>query len=558
MTAAIAAVELEILTIFLIAAGVGIVVAKIGRFPYTIALLLAGIGVSVLGVGFDIQLSHDIIFLVLLPPLLFEGAATMDLNSLRRNLHPVAAMAVIGLIGSVLLLGWLGSMLLGLPLLISLLFAAMILPTDPVSVLALFKEVGAPERLSTLVEAESLFNDGIGVVLFTVILGLVRESQQAGFELAAAFTPGRLAGILGEIAVTSIGGLLVGGIAGYAVYKAMKDLDEHMTEIVLTILLAYGSFLIAEHYLHVSGVIATVSAALLLGNRGAEEAMSPQTKIAVFDTWETAAFLVNTFIFLMIGAKTPVGQLIQHANLIAGAFLLTLFARAAAVYPITTVVNRFISNPIPRDYMHVMVWSGLHASIPIALVLGLSDVPHLAELQAMVFGVAALSLTVQGLSMAGFLDRLGVNRREDEEKLYELLLGKARAVDSALDALQDLYKKGSIPYIVFKECKQEYEKQKDDLSTAISRLLEQNPGIREEEIHSGERVVLNQEKSAIMDAVRRGTINESIGEQLIEELDIQLDNLEEGESVVRGTQAKEQWRKRAEEEGLLEGEDDQD
>ena len=303
---------IDLLAVFIVAAGVGVFVAKIGRFPYTIDLLLAGLSISTagwvlgidLGARFDVGLTHDLILLVLLPPLLFEGAATTDLEALRENLAAILALAVPSLVLSVVLLGILGQFVFGLPLLLSLLFAAMILPTDPVNVLAVFDEIGAPERLAVLVEGESLVNDGIGVVVFSTLFALVVNAPE-NVTAANLLTVDRVADVTAEIAAISGGGLLVGIATGYAVYRVMVDLDEHMTETVLTIIAACGSFLLAEHYLHVSGVIATVVAGLFIGNRGAEYAMSLRTKISIFNTLDTGAFIVNTFIFLAIGINTP-------------------------------------------------------------------------------------------------------------------------------------------------------------------------------------------------------------------------------------------------------------
>src|SRR6056297_2851249 len=182
---------IDLLTVFVIAAGVGVFVAKIGRFPYTIALLLAGLAVSVLGITIDIELSHDLILLVFLPPLLFEGAATTDLGRFRTNIWHVLVLAVVGLIVAILLLGVVGHFAFGFPLLVSLLFAAMILPTDPVSVLALFEELGAPERLSVLVEGESLVNDGVGVVVFSTLFVLITETEPST-DLAELATLGTI------------------------------------------------------------------------------------------------------------------------------------------------------------------------------------------------------------------------------------------------------------------------------------------------------------------------------------------------------------------------------
>jgi CPA1 family monovalent cation:H+ antiporter len=543
----------NVLSVFVIAAGVGVFVAKVGNFPYTIALLIAGFAASVLGVTMEaVTLSHDLILLVLLPPLLFEGAATTDLERLRRNLGPILAMAVPGLVLSVVVLGLLGTVAFGFDLLIALLFAAMILPTDPVSVLALFEELGAPERLAVLVEGESLINDGVGVVLFSSLLVFV-ETGQSVDELFSLAGIGDLAL---EVAVVSVGGLLVGVAAGTAVYNVMRNLDEHMTEIVLTIILAYGAFLLAEHYLHVSGVIATVAAGLLIGNRGAENAMSPQTKISVFNAWETGAFIVNTFIFLLIGVKTPIGDLINNVQFIAIAVVLVLLARAISVYLMSNLVNLVTEPQVPFSYQHVMLWGGLHASIPIALVLGLPDAtPQQATLQAMVFGVAAFSLVVQGLSMSTLLDGLGIVTRSDAEELYELLVGRARAVDAALDAADDLHDKGEIPGKVYRDFTSEYEQEKEDLNEAISSLLEDNPELRREQLLTSERQLLQREKSAIMDAARDGVLSDDIADKLLEEVDLKLDHVRDGQSTVdrREEGYEEFWRTRASEFGLEAG-----
>ena len=544
---------IELLPVFIIAAGVGIFVAKVGKFPYTIALLLAGLAVSVLDVGLaeDIELSHDLILLVLLPPLLFEGAATTELERLRRNLGPILAMAVVGLVLSVTLLALASQFAFGFELVVALLFASMILPTDPVSVLALFEELGAPERLAVLVEGESLVNDGIGVVLFATFLALV-ESEEGAESLTTVSGLGEL-GL--EMAFSSLGGLFVGIATGYVVYLTMDNLDDNMTETVLVFVLAYGSFLVAEHYLLVSGVIATVVAGLLIGNRGADEAMTPQTKITIFNSLETAAFLVNTFIFLMIGVATPVDSLIEHATAIAIAIPLVLLARAAAVYPLTTIANQFVKPKVSVSYQHVMLWGGLHGSIPIALVLGLPsgiDGFPREQLLAMVFGVAAFSLIIQGLTVGPLLDRLGIVTRSDAEELYELLVGRARAVDAALESAERLYDDGDIPTEVYENFDREYQREKDELEETIAELLEAYPKLRHEQLLTGERQVLQQEKSAILDASRKGIIADEVAEELLEETNLKLDRVHESQSMVEGEVEgyEEFWRSRVEEFGL--------
>ncbi|MFC7164507.1 cation:proton antiporter [Halospeciosus flavus] len=358
-----------------------------------------------------------------------------------------------------------------------------------------------------------------------------------------------------EILVVSLGGLVVGLLAGYTVYRVMYNLDEHMTETVLSLLLAYGAFLLAEHYLHVSGVIATVVAGLFIGAHGADEAMSPQTKISVFNTLETGAFLANTFIFLMIGITTPIGDLLRYADLIAVAIPLVLLSRATGLYPVIAVVNRISSSDISLDYQHVMVWSGLHASIPIALVLGLPpelDAVLRQRLRALVFAVAAFSLLVQGLSMKRLLDRLGVVTTSEAQELYELLLARRRAVDGALDAAEDLKQRGDIPGGVYEDFTTEYESERDDLGEAINELLREHPEIRQEQKLAGERRLLKQEKSAIMDAIHEGIVSDAAGERLLEEVNIKLDRVRSGETTVEADEEgyHEFWRDEAADFGL--------
>ena len=550
------ALLVDLLSVFIIAAAVGILVTKVGRFPYTIALLIAGFAASIIGLGIDIELSHDLILLVLLPPLLFEGAATTNLERLRRNLLPILLVAIVGLITSVAIVGVLGAALFpGFELLVALLFAAMILPTDPVSVLALFEELGAPDRLAVLVEGESLINDGIGVVLFSALLGYVTASGGA----EGLFTVDGLGSLLFDLTLVSGGGLAVGLVGGVIAYSVMASLDDQMTEIIITIILAFGVFILAEHFayrafgVHFSGVIATVVAGLFIGNRGAEYAMSPQTKLAVFNTWETFAFIVNTFIFLLIGVKTPIQSLIANAGLIALAIPLVLFARAAVVYPLSAIANQFIEPQVPLDYQHVVVWGGLHASIPIALVLGLPpETPLRGQLRAMVFGVAAFSLVVQGLSMSTLLNFLGVTTRSEAKELYELLVGRARSVEAALDAADDLHASGDITQDVYDDFTAEYEREKDQLNEAIATLMSQNPELRTEQVLAGERRLLQREKSVLLDASRNGVISGDVSEALIEELDIKLDMVNDGKRTVSTNEEEfeEFWRRRAEEFGL--------
>jgi CPA1 family monovalent cation:H+ antiporter len=557
-TSGIEAELIDLLAVFIIAGGVGVFVAKYADVPYTIALLVAGLLLSVLGVEVGIQLTHDIILLVLLPPLLFEGAATTDLEAFRADAPVIVLLAVVGLVISIGVVGAAARYVLDFPVFVALLLASMVLPTDPVSVLALFEELGAPERLSVLVEGESLINDGVGVVIFTTLLGLATSDA----DPAVLTTPASLVDITGEILVTSVGGAVVGLLAGYVVYRVMVDLDEHMTEIVLTIILAYGSFLLAEHYVGVSGVVATVAAGLFMGNRGREYAMSAQTKISVFNTWSTAAFIVNTFIFVVIGAQTPIRRIVAFGDVLLLAVPIVLIGRGVAIYPLAALANRlFDANSISLDYQHVLVWGGLHASIPIALALGLPPgTPFREELRVVTFGVAAFSLVVQGLTVGRLIHRLGIVTTSDAEELYQLLVGRARAVDDVLDAADSLRTDNRIPPDLYERFTSEYEAEKEDLQRAIATLLDENPELERRERLDGERQLLKRERATIIDAEHEGLITTDVAEELLNEVNLKLERIEQGETtVLAGSDEEgyeEYWRERARDFGVLTADDD--
>ncbi|MDS0298085.1 Na+/H+ antiporter [Halogeometricum sp. S1BR25-6] len=555
-TSAIEQQLIDLLTVFLIAGGVGALLAKIGRIPYTIALLIAGFAASIVGLGIDITLTHDIILLVVLPPLLFEGAATTDIDEFRANFPVMATMATVGLAISIVIVGLVSTRLFGYTLLLGLLFGTIILPTDPVSVLSLFKQVGAPERLSVLVEGESLMNDGISVVIFSALLALI----EAGDSAADLATLDGVTELVSGIVVSAGGGAVVGLACGYLVYRVMANLDEHMTEIVLTVVLAYGAFLVAEHYLHVSGVIATVAAGLLIGNRGREYAMSPQTKTAVFNTWETAAYVVNTFIFVLLGVKTPIRQILAEVEVLIPAIVLVLAARAIAVYPLTEIVNRLSNANVSRQYQHVLVWGGLHGSIPIALVLGLPEaVGPRQQMRVLVFGIAAFSLVVQGLSMKRFLRTVGVQTSGEEQKLYSLLLTRAKAVDEALDEAERLHERNMIRTDVYERFRREYGREKKELDHVVRSLLEAEPSLLKQELLQGETRILQAEESAITEAELSGQLSTDLAEDLIAEVREKEARVERGETTVTSDVEhegyREFWRERAEEFGLTVGDE---
>jgi len=279
--------ESLILELFLIVAVVAIVVRRF-QFPYTVALVLAGLALSFRS-GLEIELTSELILFLLLPPLVFEAAFHLNLRQLRDNLATIGLLAIPGVILNMLVVGGILSYGAGLSLAVAMVFGALIAATDPVSVIAIFRRLGAPKRLEVLLEAESLFNDGTAVVIF----GLALEVLQLGkFNFSEALV---------EFVRTAGGGLIVGIVLGWLVSWLIGRIDDHLIETTLTTVLAFGSYLVAEQF-HFSGVLAVVAAGLMSGNMG-ERAMSPTTRIALVNLWEYFAFLANSAVFLMIGLE---------------------------------------------------------------------------------------------------------------------------------------------------------------------------------------------------------------------------------------------------------------
>jgi len=381
---------------------VAILVAIIARrihLPYTVGLVVAGIGLAVVRVETGVALTHDFIFDVILPPLLFEAALALHWTELRRDALPVLTLATFGVVVSAVVVAAGMVAFLGWPMPSALIFGVIIAATDPVAVIAMFTDTDIKGRLRLLVESESLLNDGVAAVLFALVLAW---AQASGGE---TMTPVQVARAL---LVTAGGGILMGLICGGATIAVAGRTSDHLVETALTTVAAYGSFLAAE-YFHLSGVLATVTAGLLMGNLGVLGApernpLSLRGREFVIAFWEFAAFIANSLVFLLIGV-TVAGIPFTWFGLttLTITIALVLIGRALSVYPLCLIfaASRWA---IPIREQHILWWGGLRGALALALALALpSSLAWRNEIVVAAFGVVAFSVVVQGLTMTPLL-----------------------------------------------------------------------------------------------------------------------------------------------------------
>ncbi len=408
------------------------------RLPDSVMLVLAGMALAELarllpGTSHfaDLRLSPQLVFFVLLPVLVFESGLSLDARRLLKDLAPVLTLAVPALLLSTAIIGLGLWQLAGLAAGTAFLFAALISATDPVAVVALFREVGAPARLGVLVEGESLFNDAVAIVVFSLLLGLVLGD--AGDALDA----GALLLAVPEFALVFFGGAGLGICIGVLASELGHRLRcETPAMLALSVAAAYVSFIVAEHSLHVSGVMAAVTGSIAFGALGVTR-MSRQTRQAVGQTWELLAFVCNALLFLLMGLAVEPGSVLSRWPLILAAVLLIHLARAVAVYGLLPATLRLFDLPaMPRAGQHIMWWGGLKGGLAVAIALSIPDsLPTRQLVLDVTMGVVLLSLLLNAATLRPLMHRLGLDRMNaGEQAEFSDALNAARTgIEANLD-----------------------------------------------------------------------------------------------------------------------------
>jgi monovalent cation:H+ antiporter, CPA1 family len=387
--------------LLLVACLIAMLTRRLG-FPYIVGLVVAGFLIALLPNSPDVPLSRSLIFNILLPPLVFEAALQLEWRRFRHELPLTLTLAFAGVAIAALVVAAGMHWFVGWSWIGAALFGVLIAATDPVSVIASFREMGCLPRVSMVVEAESLLNDGAAAVGFAVISAI-----------AAGASP-NVGSVIPAFLWTLGGGVLIGLAISGAILLIAGRTDDPLVEITLTTIAAYASFLLAEHF-HASGIISALAAGLMIGSAGTRF-LSPSGRDRVHWAWEYFAFLANSFVFILIGmadANQPLHQLGSGAA--AAAILLVLAGRALSVYPLSALFSRSRWK-LKASFQHTLFWGGLRGALALALALAVpANVPERSAIILTAFVVVAFSILVQGLTMPWLIKRLQLGRKEEAD-----------------------------------------------------------------------------------------------------------------------------------------------
>ena len=505
--------------LLLVSTGVALFSRKIG-IPYVTGLVLAGLPFSEF-MSQSVGLDPVLVLNLFLPILIFEAGINTDVSRLRSTFKPIALLAGPGAICSGGIIAVLLKFGLGLDWIPAIFMGVMLANTDTVSMIAVFKEIPVPSRLSTIVEGETLFNDAAALVCFNLI--------------SQFYTTGSLTVLEGfqQLLFSSVGGSLVGLVLGYLTIPIFARLDDPLNSLLLTVAVALGTFQVGQ-WLGVSGAVAVVVAGLIFGNLGLSRQTSASSRITLLSFWEYAGFTVNTFIFLLIGVEINLVTFWQTLPAVLLAVLVYQVARGLTVYPLLAVASRF-DRVIPLRWQHLLFFGNIKGSLSMALALSLpTTLPGRDILITLVFGSVLVSLVGQGLSLPWVVKRLNLStvsltQQRVEEWQAELITAKA-----AQDELDSLLKSGILPKSVYEEMRSTYQVKIAGAEKSLREFYNRRPADFEHsqgdyisKLDAIRRRLLLAEKGVLNEAMRKRILSETIAQKRIQILDQQLLQLED-------------------------------
>lgn len=505
-----------LILLLLVATVVALISRKL-KIPYVIGLVIAGLLVTPDALPRSISLNPDVILNLFLPILIFEAAINSDLSRLRDTIRPIALLAGPGVLISAGITAVLLKSFLGLPWISASAVSVILTVTDTVSVIAAFKNVAVPSRLANIVENESLFNDGVALVLINIIITVL---VQGSFSAQEALT---------QTLVAFIGGGILGLGLGYLCVGLFAQLDDSLSSILLTVAVSLGTFQIGQ-ILGVSSAIAVVIAGLVIGNLGFRTT-SATTKVTLLNFWEYAGFGVNTFIFLVLGITINPIVVIQTFPLAILAIISYQIGRIFSIYPLAYLLT-FFDRPLPFRWQHVLIWGNVKGSLSMALAISLpSSLPFKDQVVTVVFSTVLLSLLGQGLSLSWFVKKLKLSSPSILKQKIEKLQLNLITSKAAQKELNNLFESGSLSKSLYEEIFSRYQAKVATSEKQLRELYNQRTMAKNTEEKKYLDGVLRRlylaEKSAVTDAIRKSILNDDAGQPYLRELDEKLLSLKD-------------------------------
>ena len=475
------------------------------QIPYTLLLVIVGLGLAFVDIRL-VNLSPELILEIFLPPLLFEAAWNIRWRSLKDSLLPVSLFAIVGVVISVVGVAFPLSYFTDLSLPTALLVGASLSATDPVSVVALFRELGASKRLTILMEGESLFNDGVAVVAFLLLVDIPLGGEES-FGIS----------IIVIRFLTFVGiGLGVGSLIGFGISYLTQRFDLPLVEQSLTLVSAYGTYLITEE-LGGSGVIGVVTVGIILGNFGSRIGMNPRTRLLVSEFWDFLAFFVNSIVFLLIGDQINFTSLRNNFDLIIVAIAAVLVTRAIVIFGLGNISNTIGKTKINLREQTVLWWGGLRGSVSIAVALSVPVVlTGRQEIIDTVFGVVLFTLLVQGLTTKWLLTTLNLIGDQPLRQEYSELLARKVALSRVVKYLENNELASEIDPEYYRYQKGLVKGQLESIEDKINTMQREHDNLRSLTMEQLQEELLDIEADTYAEFIRAGKLNENLSPVLQE------------------------------------------
>ncbi|MFO7892341.1 MAG: cation:proton antiporter [Longimicrobiales bacterium] len=520
---------LSLVVLLFVATAMSVLTKRV-KMPLSIVLVLVGLLLGELIRLYPelaplarLQLSEEMLLYVFLPTLVFHAAFAIDSRLMMKNIGPVLVLAVPAVIISFIGVGYGLHWTLGMPLGAALLFGALITATDSSAVLTIFREIGAPKRLNILVQGENLFNDAVSIVIFLLAAGAVGIGTVTVPEEANVFLYGAR-----EFLVAFVGGLGTGAVVGFVFGKMIEVVEnDDLIEILLTTVVAFLSFLVAEFAIGASGITAVVGAGIVLGGWGRTK-FSPGTLDYLTRFWAYLAFVVNSLVFLLTGLAVVWRPVLATIGLgaIAVAFLVSIVARGASIYGLFPLVN--VLPGIERTgvrYQSAIVWGGIRGGTALALALTLpTDYAQRELVVGLTIGVVLFSLFFQGLTLDPVIRLLGLHKvaPQEEYSRNEAVLRVKRTARGRIPALRS---GGVISETVAREVEETYRAEEQAARELVLLMRQHELVGTEEEIKLVRSQMLLAEKRSYRELFQTGVISEKVFKDLQHSIDVQVDHL---------------------------------